>query len=107
MKIQKRARICLCVSAAILVIALVMSLLGYGINYGIDFAGGLNIQYDMGAAFNQADVETALRNQGISQFTISSSGAEGHVVQIRVPTLSGDEEIQNLQNGLEAELSQI
>ena len=43
MKIQKRARICLCVSAAILVIALVMSLLGYGINYGIDFAGGLNI----------------------------------------------------------------
>lgn len=32
---------------------------------------------------------------------------EGHVVQIRVPTLSGDEEIQNLQNGLEAELSQI
>ena len=64
MKIQKRARICLCVSAAILVIALVMSLLGYGINYGIDFAGGLNIQYDMGAAFNQADVETALRNAG-------------------------------------------
>ena len=95
MKIQKRARICLCVSAAILVTALVMSLLGYGINYGIDFAGGLNIQYDMGAAFNQADVETVLRNQGISQFTISSSGAEGHVVQIRVPTLSGDEEIQN------------
>ena len=29
------------------------------------------------------------------------------MVQIRVPTLSGDEEIQNLQNGLEAELSQI
>ena len=107
MKIQKRARACLCVSAAILVIALVMSLMGYGINYGIDFAGGLNIQYYMGAAFNQADVETALRNQGITQFTISSSGAEGHVVQIRVPTLSGDEEIQNLQNGLEAELSQI
>ena len=107
MKIQKRARACLCVSAAILVIALVMSLMGYGINYGIDFAGGLNIQYNMGAAFNQADVETALRNQGITQFTISSSGAEGHVVQIRVPTLSGDEEIQNLQNGLEAELSQI
>ena len=59
MKIQKRARICLCVSAAILVIALVMSLMGYGINYGIDFAGGLNIQYDMGAAFSQADDQRA------------------------------------------------
>ena len=35
MRIQKRARICLCISAAILAVALVMSLLGYGINYGI------------------------------------------------------------------------
>ena len=47
MKIQNRARTCLCVSAAIMVIALVMSLCGFGINYGIDFAGGLNIQYNI------------------------------------------------------------
>ncbi len=105
MKIQNRARICLCVSAAIMVIALVMSLCGYGINYGIDFAGGLNIQYNMGSAFEQADVETALKNQGISEFAISTSGEAGNIVQIRVPTLSGEDEIQNLQNALETELS--
>lgn len=105
MKIQNRSRICLCVSAAIMVIALVMSLLGYGINYGIDFAGGLNIQYDMGAAFEQADVEAALKNQGVAEYSVSTSGEEGHTVQIRVPALSGDDEIQSLQNGLEAELS--
>lgn len=105
MKIQNRARICLCVSAAIMVIALVMSLCGFGINYGIDFAGGLNIQYNMGAAFEQADVETALKNQGISEYAISTSGEAGNIVQIRVPTLSDEAEIQNLQNGLEAELS--
>ena len=28
---------------AIMLVALVMSIFGYGINYGIDFAGGLNI----------------------------------------------------------------
>ena len=105
MKIQNRARICLCVSAAIMVIALVMSLCGFGINYGIDFAGGLNIQYNMGAAFEQADVETALKDQGISEYAISTSGEAGNIVQIRVPTLSDEAEIQNLQNGLEAELS--
>ena len=105
MKIQNRARICLCVSAAIMVIALVMSLFGYGINYGIDFAGGLNIQYNMGEAFEQADVETALKNQGISEFAISTSGENGNIVQIRVPTLSDEAEIQNLQNALEEELS--
>ena len=105
MKIQNRARTCLCVSAAIMVIALVMSLCGFGINYGIDFAGGLNIQYNMGAAFEQADVETALKNQGISEYAVSTSGEAGNIVQIRVPTLSDEAEIQNLQNALEAELS--
>ena len=105
MKIENRSRICLCVSAAIMVIALVMSLFGYGINYGIDFAGGLNIQYNMGAAFEQADVETALKNQGIEEYTVSTSGEGGQIVQIRVPALGGDDEIQTLQNGLEAELS--
>lgn len=106
MKIQNRSRICLCISAAIMVIALVMSICGYGINYGIDFAGGLNIQYNMGSTFEQSDVEAALRAQGINEFSISTSGAEGHQLQIRVPQLNGDDEIQNLQNGLEAELSQ-
>ena len=105
MKIQNRSHICMIISAAIMVIALVLTLTGHGINYGIDFAGGLNIQYNMGAAFEQADVETALKNQGVNEFAISTSGEEGHVLQIRVPTLSGEGEIQTLQNGLEAELS--
>ena len=68
MKMHNRFRICLGISAVIMVIALVMSLTGHGINYGIDFEGGLNIQYNMGAAFEQADVETALNNQGISEY---------------------------------------
>ncbi len=107
MKIQKRAFICLCASALIMALALVMSLCGYGINYGIDFAGGLNIQYDMGASFAQADVETALQNQGIAEYAVSNSGEGGRIAQIRIPTLSSDEEIQNLQAALEAELSAI
>ena len=105
MKIQNRARICLCVSAGIMAVALIMSLFGFGINYGIDFAGGLNIQYNMGEAFQQADVEAALQNQGITEYAISTSGADGAIAQIRVPTLSDEGEIQNLQNALEAELS--
>ena len=40
-----------------MLIAAVMSLTGHGINYGIDFAGGLNLQYNMGAAYDKADVE--------------------------------------------------
>ena len=105
MKIQNRSRICMCISAAIMVLALVMSIFGMGINFGIDFAGGLNIQYNMGAAFEQADVEEALKAQGVNEYAISVSGEEGHTVQIRVPKLSGDDEIRSLQNGLEEALS--
>ena len=106
MKIQNRSRICLCVSVGIMALALILSLCGLGINYGIDFAGGLNIQYNMGDAFAQSDVEEALKSLGVNEYTISVSGEDGHEAQIRVPTLSGDDEIQTLQNGLEAALAE-
>ena len=105
MKMQNRSRICILISAVIMIAALILSLMGHGINYGIDFAGGLNIQYDMGASFDQADVEAALASQGIAEYNVSTSGENGHILQIRVPTLNGDDEIQTLQNGLKAELS--
>ena len=104
MKIQNRAKICLCISIVIMLIAAVMSLTGHGINYGIDFAGGLNLQYDMGSTYDKADVEEALKAQGIEEFVVSSVGSEGTAVQIRVPTLSDEDEVQNLQNGLETTL---
>ncbi len=106
MKIQNRSRVCLCVSAAIMLVALVLSLFGYGINYGIDFAGGLNIQYNMNQAFDQADVESALRAQGIGEYKISTSGENGQSLQIRIAQLSDEAEIQSLQSALEAELLQ-
>lgn len=104
MKVKNRSRICLMISGGIMLVALVMSLFGAGINFGIDFAGGLNISYNMNQAFDQADVEAALEAQGITGYTISHSGAGGETLQIRVPQLAGDAEIQNLQDALAAEL---
>ncbi|MDD3411279.1 MAG: protein translocase subunit SecF, partial [Eubacteriales bacterium] len=102
--IKNHSRICLMVSAAIMLVALVMSLCGYGINYGLDFAGGLNITYNMNAAFEQSDVEAALQAQGISKYTISTSGEGGQTMQVRIAELSGEDEIQKLQSALETAL---
>ena len=106
MKIQKRSRICLCISLAIMVVALVLSLTGHGINYGLDFACGLNLQYSMGqdfaAGFDSRDVENALAGLGVTSSNVSVTG-EG-VLQIRVPSLESDDEIQQLQQGLEEAL---
>ena len=104
MKLQKRALICVCVSLGIMLIAVIMSLCGYGINYGIDFAGGLSLQFNLNQTFEQADVEAILQEQGIAQHTVSKVGDQGQTLQIRVPTLSGDDEIQALQTELEAKL---
>ena len=102
--IKNHAKIAASFSVLIMLVALLLSIFGYGINYGIDFAGGLNIEYAMNATFNQADVETALRNQGITDFKIATSGDAATTLTIRIPKLSSEEEIQSLQTGLETEL---
>ncbi len=106
MKVKNYSRICLMVSAGIMLIALVMSLCGAGINYGLDFAGGLNITYSMNAPFDQADVDAALKAQGVSKYLVSASGEDKSTLQIRIAELSDESEIQDLQTALETELKQ-
>ncbi len=98
------AKTCIMISAGIMVLALVLSLAGFGVNYGIDFAGGLAIKYQMNEAFEQADVEAALRGQGIAEFQISKAGKEQTELQIRIKEIS-DEGVQTLRDGLEKELT--
>ena len=92
---------------AILVTALVMSLLGYGINYGIDFAGGLNIQYDMGAAFNQPMWKRfcAIRASASSPFL--PPAPRDMWCRSACPRSAAMRKSRTCKNGLEAELSQI
>lgn len=104
MVIKNRIKICAIISSVIMLTALVMTILGYGINFGIDFAGGLSIEYNMNSTFQQSDVEAALSAQGLTDFKVSTSGADGTILNIRVPKLDSNEEIQKLQAGLEAEL---
>lgn len=103
--IPKSSQICMMISAAIMVLALILSIAGLGVNYGIDFAGGLNIKYQMNDPFEQADVEAALRGQGVETFSIAVMGEAKTELQIRVKEIS-DEGVQGLRAGLEAELVQ-
>lgn len=102
-KIKNRSKICLIISASIMLIAFVLSLLGQGINYGIDFDGGLNIKYQMNEAFEQSDVEAALQAQGITEYKISKAGENQTELQIRIREIS-DDGVQALRTALEAEL---
>ena len=104
LQIKNHAKIAAMFSISIMLVALIMTIFGYGVNYGIDFSGGLNITYNMNSTFDQNDVDTALRNQGLTDFKVSTTGEAGTTLSIRIPQLSNDEEIQTLQTGLEKEL---
>ena len=101
---KRRTRICLMISAGIMALALILSLAGLGVNLGIDFAGGLAIKYEMHQAFDQADVEEALRAQGIAEWQISKAGQAQTELQIRVKEIS-DEGVHALREGLEGALA--
>ncbi len=103
MAIKNRSRICLVISAAIMAVALVMSLFGAGINLGIDFAGGLSMQYSMGGEFDQEDLRAVLNDMGVGDYTLTVQGANRDEVNIRVKSVD-EEGVQGVQENFQAGL---
>ena len=96
MEIKNRSRICLIVSGAIILVALLLTVFGHGINLGIDFAGGLSMQYDMKASVASADVSAVLDGMGITSSTVTVQGRDNNEAVIRIKDVSKDD-IQKVQ----------
>ena len=101
MEIKNRSKICLIISGAIILIALVLTLCGRGINMGIDFEGGLSMQYDLKAAADKADIEAVLNGMDISSYTVTVQGADSNEINIRIKDVAKDD-IQKVQADFEA-----
>ena len=83
-----KTRLFLCISGAIIAIALILQIVGVGLNLGIDFTGGSLLNYSVGEDYDVADVETIL----------ASAGYEGGQVTTAAPS--------DASNALQAELAQ-
>ena len=101
-EIKNRLKPCAAVSAVIMVIALVMTLIGQGMNLGIDFTGGTIMTYNMGTEFDVAVVESALSACSITDAQIAKTGDNGTQVQIRI---KDSENTDDLRDALEEELA--
>ncbi len=104
MKIEMKNRMkpCLIFSLAIMLIALVMTLTGHGLNLGVDFTGGTLMTYNMGSDFDTNDISAVLTANGISDAQIAKVGQDNEV-QIRI---SDKDNTDTLRSEFEKTLSE-
>ena len=76
-------RLFLCISGAIIVVALIMQIAGVGLNLGIDFTGGSILNYSVGEAYDVNDVEAILNASGYTdnQITKAAPSAASRALQ--------------------------
>ena len=66
-------RLFLCISGAIIAIALILQIAGAGLNLGIDFTGGSILNYSVGEDYDVNDVEAILNASGYTDNQITKA----------------------------------
>ena len=89
----------LLVSAAIILLAVILTLCGRGMNLGLDFAGGLSMPYDLGESTTQPAVAAVLG----SEYSVSLQGAGKNEALVRIKSV-GAEEVQIVQAAVSGKL---
>ena len=92
MKIRNPMKPALLVSAAIILLAVVLTLCGRGMNLGLDFAGGLSMTYELGQSAAQPDVAAHLG----SPYAVTIQGENKSEALVRIKSV-GTEDIQDVQ----------
>jgi len=105
MTVKNHSKICLIVSGAIMVLALILTIFGHGINMGIDFEGGLSMEYDLQTAAVKGDLEQILTDMGVGSYTVTYQGANESQAVIRIKDVAQDD-IQNIQAQFEEKLKE-
>ncbi len=85
MQFMNKAKVCILISCALIVIAVVVGLFTGGLNLGIDFTGGSILTVDLGETFDMNNVNAALQANGIDPATaqVLRSGDTQAVIRIQ------------------------
>lgn len=93
MNIGKLFKPAMLLSLAIILLAVVLTLCGYGVNLGLDFTGGLSMQFDLGESVTRDEVARAL---GGVEYSVTIQGANKTEALVRTFLESGVDEVQEL-----------
>lgn len=104
MAMKNHSKVCLIISASIMVLALILSICGLGINMGIDFEGGLSMQYNLGAEADKDVINGVLDSMNIPAYTVTVQGANNNEINVRIKDVAEDD-IQDVQAAFESGLA--
>ena len=104
MKMSKYFKPAMIASAAIILLALVLTLCGRGMNLGLDFIGGLSMQFDLGKSVTRDEVSRVL---GGGEYAVTIQGANKSEALVRTVLESGVNEVQELQADTLQKLQQV
>ncbi len=102
MNVNKLFKPALLLSVTVILVAVVMSLCGYGMNLGLDFAGGLSMPYDLGQTAAQPDVAALLG----SEYNVTVQGAQKNEALVRIKSV-GSDDVQDVQSAVTAKLQSV
>lgn len=93
-----KTRLYLCISGAIIVVALVLQLAGLGLNLGIDFTGGSILNYSVGEDYDVADVEAILNAAGYTDNQITKAAPSSASVALQSEVSAEEETAENAES---------
>ena len=99
MKLNRFFKPAMLTSLAIVLLAVVLTLCGFGMNLGLDFAGGLSMPYDLGESAAQPEVAAVLG----SDFSVTIQGENKNEALVRIKSV-GAEEVQDVQAAVTVKL---
>ena len=99
MKLNRFFKPAMLISLAIILLAVVLTLCGRGLNLGLDFAGGLSMPYDLGETAAQPDVAALLGGA----YSVTIQGESKSEALVRIKSV-GTEDIQDVQATVTAKL---
>ena len=85
----------LLISLGLILLAVVLTICGRGMNLGLDFAGGLSMPYDLGQSASQPDVAALLGGE----YSVTIQGEGKNEALVRVKSV-GTEDIQDVQSAV-------
>lgn len=93
-----KTRLYLCISGAIIVVALVLQLAGLGLNLGIDFTGGSILNYSVGEDYDVADVEAILNAAGYTDNQITKAAPSSASVALQSEVSAEEETTEDAES---------